>query len=286
MRRPDLHLHTTASDGQLDVWQVARLVARADVTLFAITDHDTLSALPAAADAAYERGLAFLSGVEISTEGDEEVHILGYGVRHDDPVLNAFFRDMQEQRVNRVRLIGDKLKALGMELPIEEIIADAGSSVGRPHIGRALAARGFVRDTAEAFNRFIGNGKPAYVPRLTPTAADAIRLLANRGAVSVLAHPGEIRWPVERVLERLNEWQRAGLMGLEVYHPANRGHYADWERIAREKHLLVTGGSDFHGEGASHGMIGETAAEWPNALHDAWKLFRLAKQNESQGVTL
>ena len=102
MRRPDLHLHTTASDGQFDVWQVARLVARADVTLFAITDHDTLDALPAAADAAYERGLAFLPGVEISTEGDEEVHILGYGVRYDDPVLNAFFRDMQEQRVSRV----------------------------------------------------------------------------------------------------------------------------------------------------------------------------------------
>ena len=117
MRRPDLHLHTTASDGQFDVWQVARLVARADVTLFAITDHDTLDALPAAADAAYERGLAFLPGVEISTEGDEEVHVLGYGVRHDDPVLNGFFQTMREDRVNRVRLIGDQLKALGMELP-------------------------------------------------------------------------------------------------------------------------------------------------------------------------
>ena len=75
-------------------------------------------------------------------------------------------------------------------------------------------------------------------------------------------------------------------MGLEVYHPANRGHYADWDAIARARHLLVTGGSDFHGEGTSHGMIGETAAEWPNALQDAWKLYRLAKQNESQGVTL
>lgn len=286
MRRPDLHLHTTASDGQFDVWQVARLVARADVTLFAITDHDTLDALPAAADAAYERGLAFLPGVEISTEGDEEVHILGYGVRHDDPVLNEFFRTMREDRVNRVRLISEKLKALGMELPIEEIIAGAGSSVGRPHIGRALAAHGFVQNTAEAFDRFIGKGKPAYVPRLTPTAAEAIRLLRSRGAVPVLAHPGEIRWPMERVLEKLTEWQQAGLMGLEVYHPANRGHCADWDAIARERHLLVTGGSDFHGEGTSHGMIGETAAEWPNALQDAWKLYRLAKQNESQGVTL
>ena len=231
MRRPDLHLHTTASDGQFDVWQVARLVARADVTLFAITDHDTLDALPAAADAAYERGLAFLPGVEISTEGDEEVHILGYGVRYDDPVLSGFFRDMQEQRVSRVRLIGEKLKILGMELPIEEIIASAGSSVGRPHVGRTLAARGFVRDTAEAFDRFIGKGRPAYVPRLTPTAAEAIRLLKSRGAVPVLAHPGEIRWPVERVLKKLTEWQKAGLMGLEVYPARHRR-----QRFPRRRH--------------------------------------------------
>ena len=92
MRRPDLHLHTTASDGQYEVWQVARMAQRADVTLFAVTDHDTMAALPEAADAAYERGLAFLPGVEISAAVEESnVHVLGYGVNPDDPVLTAFF---------------------------------------------------------------------------------------------------------------------------------------------------------------------------------------------------
>ncbi len=277
MRRPDLHLHTTASDGRYNVWQVTRMVARADVTLFAITDHDTMAALPEAADAAYERGLAFLPGVEISAEGDEEVHVLGYGVRHDDPVLADFFEKMRQNRIDRVRQVGQKLEELGMELPVDEIIASAGSSVGRPHLGRAMAERGYVKDTSEAFDRFIGRGKSAYVPRLTPTATEAIALLKSRGAVPVLAHPGEIKWPMEKLLEKLTEWQQAGLMGLEVYHPANREHYAAWDAIARKRGLLVTGGSDFHTEGDKHGAIGATAAEWPDALSDAWKLYRIAQ---------
>ncbi len=277
MRRPDLHLHTAASDGQFHVWQLARLVARADVTLFSITDHDTMAALPEAADAAYERGLAFLPGVEISTEGEDEVHVLGYGVRHDDPVLNEFFRDMAAQRVERVRAMGKLLNDLGIELPVGEIIQNAGASVGRPHLGRAMAERGVVATVSEAFEKYLGVGKPAYVPRKTPAAAEAVSLLRRRGAVPVLAHPGLIRWNMEELLAKLNEWQQAGLLGLEVYHPANRGHYAEWERIARERKLLVTGGSDFHrANDDHHGGIGETAAEWPAALTDAWKLYRLA----------
>ena len=278
MRRPDLHLHTTASDGRYDVWQVARMVQRADVTLFSITDHDTMAALPAAADAAYERGLAFLPGVEISTEGDDEVHVLGYGVKYDDPVLADFFQKMRQNRVDRVRQVGQKLEELGMNLPVEEIIESAGSSVGRPHLGRAMAERGYVQDTSEAFDRFIGRGKSAYVPRQTPTAKEAVALLKSRGAVPVLAHPGEIKWPMEKLLEKLTEWQQAGLMGLEVYHPANREHYAAWDAIARKRGLLVTGGSDFHTEGDKHSLIGATAGEWPDALHDAWKLFRISQK--------
>lgn len=287
MRRPDLHLHTTASDGQFDVWQVARLVARADVTLFAITDHDTLDALPAAADAAYERGLAFLPGVEISATAENVgVHVLGYGVNPSDPALNAFFGRMREGRMKRIALMGRKLAEMGMPLPMDEIFGNAGSSVGRPHLARAMAACGYVHDSEEAFDLYLRRGRPAYVNRWLPDAVEAFSLLKSSGAVPVLAHPGEIRLPIERILALLDGWKTAGMMGIETYHPANRGHYAEWERIARERDLLVTGGSDFHGEGTSHGMIGETAAEWPNALQDAWKLYRLAKQNESQGVTL
>lgn len=278
MRRPDLHLHTSASDGKFTVSEVARLVQRAEVTLFAITDHDTMAALPEAADAAYERGLAFLPGVEISAAADESnVHVLGYGVNPDDPVLTAFFKQMSADRVRRIAQMGEKLADMGLPLPMDEIFSSAKASIGRPHLARAMVKRGYANDTAEAFHLYLKRGRPAYVKRNPPDAAEAISLLRERGAVPVIAHPGEIRLPKERILALLDEWKKAGLMGLEVYHPANRGNFAEWDRLARQRGLLVTGGSDFHGDGANHGSIGETASEWPSALSDAWALFHAVK---------
>ena len=280
MRRPDLHLHTTASDGQYEVWQVARMAQRADVTLFAVTDHDTMAALPEAADAAYERGLAFLPGVEISAAVEESnVHVLGYGVNPDDPVLTAFFQRMRADRIIRIARMGEKLADMGIVLPMEEIFNSAGDSVGRPHLARAMVKRGYAGDTGEAFHLYLKRGRPAYVKRNLPTAAEAIALLKERGAVPVVAHPGEIRQPMERIIQLLDEWKKAGLKGLEVYHPANRGHYAEWDRLARQRGLLVTGGSDFHGDGANHGSLGETIPEWPTALSDAWALYRTVKNH-------
>ena len=279
MRRPDLHLHTSASDGKYTVSEVARLVQRANVTLFAVTDHDTMAALPEAADAAYERGLAFLPGVEISTAADEaNVHILGYGVNPDDPVLTALFQQMSADRVRRIALMGERLADMGMPLPMDDIFGSAGASIGRPHLARAMVKRGYASDTGEAFHLYLKRGRPAYVKRNLPDASEAISLLRERGAVPAVAHPGEIRLPMERVLSLLDEWKKAGLMGLEVYHPANRGSYAEWDRAARQRGLLVTGGSDFHGDGANHGNIGETVSEWPDALSDAWTLFRTVKK--------
>ena len=274
MMRPDLHLHTTASDGIFDSAQVARLVQRADVTIFSVTDHDTLSGIPQAADAAYERGLAFIPGVEISTEGEEEVHVLGYGVKANDPVLTAFFDDMAQERTERFRTMGLRLAAQGLPLPLDEILSDAGASIGRPHLARAMVKAGYVSGTQEAFEKYLGRGCPAYVPRESLPASKAVRLLRDRGAVPVLAHPGLIKWPMERLLPLISAWQDAGLMGIEVYHPANRGNYAYWDRLARERKLLVTGGSDFHDGTPRHGLIGETAAEWPTAGEDAWILYR------------
>lgn len=281
MTRPDLHLHTSASDGIYNAEQLARLVQRASVTMFSVTDHDTMAALPEAADAAYDRGLAFLPGVEISTEGDEEVHILGYGVRYDDEVLQACFRQAAEDRKNRILGMAEKLKNLRLPLSMEDVLARAGSSVGRPHLARAMYDRGYVNSVQQAFELYLGKGRCAYLPRVTMTAAQAISLLRDRGAVPVLAHPGQIRWPIEKLLPKLKIWQEAGLRGIEVYHPANQLNYPYWDRLARERGLLVTGGSDFHdGRGRSHGQIGETAEFWPNACDDAWALYRAANKNQ------
>lgn len=278
MMRPDLHLHSTCSDGVYTPIQLARLVQRADVTLFSLTDHDTLSGLSAASDAAYERGLAFLPGVEINTEGEEEIHILGYGVQADDPVLNKFFQRMAEERIERVQIMANKLKSLRMPVPIDEIISSAGPSVGRPHLARAMVRQGYVAETAAAFDRYLGHGRPAYAPRKKISTSAAIMMLRERGAVPVLAHPGLLNRAPALINPLLNAWQDAGLMGIEVYHPANRGNYAYWDRIARERGLLVTGGSDYHDEGPRHGQIGETIPEWRLAGEDGWKLFQTVRQ--------
>ena len=277
MIRPDLHLHTTASDGVYSAEELARLVQRANVTFFSVTDHDTLDALPEAIDAAYDRGLAFLPGVEISTEGDEEIHILGYGVKDQDEVLISCLKKAAQDRHDRILAMAEKLNALGMPLPMEDVIASAGGSLGRPHLARAMMDKGYVESVQQAFDLYLGKGKPAYLPRATMTAAQAISLLRDRGAVPVLAHPGLIRWPLERLLPMLKVWQDAGLRGVEVYHPANQGNYLYWDKLARQRGLLVTGGSDFHDGTSSHGQIGETAGDWPNACDDAWALYRAAK---------
>ncbi len=277
MIRPDLHLHTTASDGIYSAEEIARLVQRAGVTIFAVTDHDTMDALPETIDAAYDRGLAFLPGVEISTEGDDEIHILGYGVKYQDETLRSCLRQAAIDRQNRILAMAEKLKAQGMPLPMDEVIARAGGSLGRPHLARAMMDQGYVESVQQAFDLYLGKGKSAYLPRSTMTAAQAVSLLRDRGAVPVLAHPGLIRWPIERLLPMLKIWQDAGLRGIEVYHPANQGNYSYWDRLARTRGLLVTGGSDFHDGTSSHGQIGETAAIWPNACDDAWTLYRVAK---------
>ena len=118
------------------------------------------------------------------------------------------------------------------------------------------------------------------MPRQTPAASQAISLLKSRGALPVLAHPGLIKWPRERLLPLLRQWMDDGLSGLEVYHPANKDDYPGWDRLARQLGLLVTGGSDFHDFSGSHGQIGETWSQWPTALEDAWKLFRAAKEHQ------
>ena len=280
MMRPDLHMHSTFSDGTCTPWELARLVQRADVTMFSVTDHDTMAGLAQAADAAYERGLAFLPGVEISTEGDEEVHILGYGVQQDDPVLSAFFQQMEEERIQRFRTMGQRLLDLGYDLPLDEIMENAGASIGRPHLARALVAKGYARDIQDAFRRLIGKGCPAYVPRAYFAASKAVTMLRERHAVPVAAHPGLIRWPQEKLTPMLDVWQDAGLMGMEVYHPANQENYPMWDRIAREHGLLVTGGSDYHDGTPGHGLIGETIPAWRTAGDDAWALFEAVKKQK------
>lgn len=278
MINPDLHIHTTASDGIRSPARIVKMAGEKGLNCIAITDHDTFSGLEEAENAAKQQGIIVVPGVEISTGGPEEIHVLGLGVKPVRDKLQAMLDHMTIERFRRFRTMGQRLREIyGMDLDMDKIMETAGDSIGRPHLARAMIEKGYVKTITEAFEKYISRGRPAYVPREKLAPTEAIRMLKESGAVPVIAHPMLIGWPMEKFLPILDEWQKAGLMGMEVYHPANRGYYPMLDRIARERGLLVTGGSDYHDEEASHGQLGETVDEWPTHDEDAKKLLACAR---------
>lgn len=248
----DLHVHSTASDGVLTPSEVVGLAAERGLGAIALTDHDTLGGVTEAQQAAAGSGLEVIAGVEVSSEGEwGDLHILGYYVNPASDPLREMTQAMRDARMGRARKMVELLGELGMPLEWEEVRALAGGeSVGRPHVARALLSRGYVATLQDAFDRFLANGGPAYVPRLKLTPVDVIQTIVEAGGVPVLAHPGHY-WAI---LERLPEFVGYGLRGLEVYYPDHSpGEIKTLLGLCREHGLIATGGTDFHGPGLEEG---------------------------------
>jgi len=247
----DLHCHTTASDGVLSPAEVVRRAAEAGVSVLAITDHDTVDAVEVAAEAARGLALRIVPGVEISARlGDKEIHVLGHFFDPRDPALVAGLASFREKRRERAARMVEQLRAHGAPLDLEEVL-DTDGSVGRPHLARLLVARGHARDFREAFDRWLGKGKPGWVERSMPAAHEAIALVRGAGGVASLAHPRLSK--VEG--DELVALARAGLSGLEVDHPHQDEDVRRNLRLAaRSLGLEATAGSDFHGSEGSPGQ--------------------------------
>lgn len=243
--RIDLHLHTTASDGLLDPTAVVRAVQAAGVGVFSVTDHDSVEGLDAAKREADATALTLVPGVELSAYwGRVEFHILGHFIDPANASLRTFLKRTRDARHVRLRAMLSRLHAMGMRIPAEDVLARANNgNVGRPHVARALVDRGFVSNPDEAFDRYLGADKPAYVPRPDVAVHDAIAVIRRAGGIASLAHPG-----LHNRDEALADLVAAGLTGIEVYHPKHAfGRVRQYNRLARRYGLLVTGGSDFHG---------------------------------------
>ena len=277
MLKADLHIHTTASDG---VYTPSKVVLRAKekgVQLLAVTDHDTIGGISEAKTAGENLGITILPGVELSAGGKAEVHILGYGIDENNGELNAFLKDMRSERAQRAERIMQKLSELN--LPVEIAHTEDHSSIGRPLIARAMMAKGYVRSVQEAFEKYLGSGCPAYVPRRKLDVTDAIALLKKAAAVPVLAHPSQIHMPESDVLDCVDSWIDAGLMGIEIYHPSMYfEHRQRWGALAEARGMLITGGSDFHALGDKHADIGAMMPYWNNCSEDAEKLMHAVDQ--------
>ena len=261
----DLHSHTTASDGQHTPEELLALAATAGVTTLAVTDHDTVSGLAAASEAARARGIRLVPGIELSAfVFRKEVHILGHFIQPGNPELSRFSDKLRHERQVRMEQMVQKMRGLGFPVSMADVLGIAKDAhLGRPHLARVLVERGWCLDTKEAFDRFLGDGKPAFVDRFRLTAEDAIRLIRDAGGTATLAHPA-----VSKVEEfEVTQLKNAGLAGLEVEHSDQNAQIR--ERllgIAARLDLIPTAGSDFHGEKVAPGRKIGTAAMDPRSF--------------------
>ena len=260
----DLHLHSTFSDGLFTPTQLVEQAAAAQLTVVALTDHDTLNGIPEFFAAGEKAGLQVIPGVELGSQaGEASVHILGYGVRSDNgPLLTNMLR-LRHARETRLQKILGKLQEHGIVVQVDEC-DPRNRAVGRPHVAKAMVAKGYVQGVQEAFDKYLGRGKPCYVPQPKLMPLEAVALIHGAGGLAVLAHPEEVgdRSLIAQIFAGVP------LDGLEVYHPSARnmsGAYQFWQNFAADRGKVSTGGSDFHGHADRYPRhLGEFAvqSEW------------------------
>ncbi len=250
----DLHTHSTASDGTFSPGELMVHAAARGLGAIALTDHDTVAGLREAGDAAIRLGIEFIPGVELSLNCDDfspegQMHLIGFFIDPENERLQQGLEFLRGKRQERVPRVLENLKDSGIELPGELLSRLAGeSAVGRPHIASALVEMGAVKSMQEAFDVYLKKGAPGYVPKKKFDMHEAVPMIQDAGGIPILAHPKYLRMEYRQLSGLLDELKDIGLMGLEAYY----SHHSDEEtgeylRMAREKELLISGGSDFHG---------------------------------------
>ncbi|MBN1192530.1 MAG: PHP domain-containing protein [Coriobacteriia bacterium] len=257
MHGPDLHLHSTASDGALSPTELVEAAARLRIPAIALTDHDSVSGVAEALDAAADTSVTVIPGVELSSGKDGRgIHILGYHVDHTDTELLSRLAGLREKRVLRAERIVAALLEDGYDLTLAEVMARAnGGAVGRAHIAQLLVDAGHAASTDDAFLRFLGRSTPYYVPKPVSPPEEVIGWIRAAGGVAVLAHPG-----LSEVDDLIGELVSAGIVGIEAYHGSHDRHSRErYAHIAASYGLVATGGSDFHGDEREGVAIGTVA---------------------------
>ena len=252
----DLHIHSTASDGSLTPAEIINRAQRLNLAAIAITDHDSIYGSKEALQAGIPPSLKFLTGIEISAAhptffpGSGSFHILGYCIRLDNQALNQALNRLREARKNRNPKIIKRLNELGLKISLEDVNPTiAHGQLGRPHIAQVMIKKGFVKSMDEAFDKFLGAGKPAYVDKNRIGCEETIKMIRDAGGVPVLAHPALLNINDDFQLEELiQNLIKIGMRGIEVYYPEHSPEQMQrYRELANKYNLLITGGTDFHG---------------------------------------
>jgi len=250
----DLHLHTVYSDGTYTPEALIKASQKAGLACIAVADHDTVSGIVPVLEAAKSKDIEILPAIELTSEYlGLEIHLLGYLIDYKNKSLIRELEALKKNRVERIYKIIDKLGSIGLTLNAEKVFALGQlGTVGRLHIARAMVKEGLVSSVAEAFTRYIGDRCPAYVLGFRLSPQQAIKLIKEAGGVPVLAHPYTLNRD-----ELIRELIQYGVMGLEAYYPEHtRRRTNNYLGLAREYNLLVTGGSDCHGDAKPEVKIG------------------------------
>jgi len=273
--RVDLHIHSTASDGRLSPAEIIREAAARGLVYIALTDHDSVDGIAAALAAAQSfSNLTVIPGIEISTDIPQgEVHILGYFIDYKDPEFLVKLEDFKNSRLRRAEQMVAKLEGLGVHIDWQRVLEIAGTStIGRPHIAQAMLEKACVPSFKDAFDEYLGHGKPAYVDREKMLPAEAAAIIVKAGGLPVLAHPLTTEDPEGLI----SELKPAGLVGMEAYYKDYTAEEVEGlAELAQRHDLIATGGSDFHGiEPDEETAIGDSNVP----LEAAERLIALAKE--------
>ena len=248
----DLHIHTTESDGTLTPSQVVRYAKEKGLKAIAITDHDTIHGNEEAIKEGISEGVEVIPGVEISVDySPGTMHMLGYFITTEDPILNEKLALLQDSRADRNPRIIEKLNKLGLSLTYDEVVqVSGGGQVGRPHMAQVLMKKGYTKSIKEAFDKYLGKGAPAYLDKFRLSAVEAITMITDAGGIPVLAHPFTLYCKSSDELDALVEkLVNQGLQGLEVYYSEHdERKTSSYKLLAKRYNLAITGGSDFHGK--------------------------------------
>jgi hypothetical protein len=258
----DLHMHTTASDGASTPAELVDTCIDLGLEIIAVTDHDNVTNVKKMQQLGNEKGLKVISGIEISTyRGEAEYHILGYFVDPENDALLGLTETILDSRVERTHKMIEKLTEMGYPLDFKDVKKYAtGVSLGRPHVARAMIEKGYINEIGEAFTEeFIAGGGKAYVEKKNVLPAEAIEVILKAGGIPVIAHPHIINHGKALDKKEISRLKDVGLKGVEVYQTKHKQKVTKkYKKIAEELGLLITGGSDYHGENSPGIMPGDT----------------------------
>ncbi len=251
LQRIDLHVHSNASDGTCTPGELVELALAKNLKAFALTDHDTTAGIAEAVVAAKDTGLLVIAGIELSTEyNGSDIHVLGFDIDYNNAVFQEKLKMFRNQRDVRNDEMLAKLRAAGFEKMTVDALSEAypDAVITRAHMARFMLENGYIKDRKEAFEKYIGDTCPYYVPRKKITPQDAIVFILENGGIPVLAHPLLYGMGREELKHAVLLFKKAGLVGIEAIYSLNsEADERDMRKLAKECRLLISGGSDFHG---------------------------------------